>query len=53
MERIEKLFPRFDAKGHEMIKKAYDIAEEALKEQSRSNGHAFIEHPIAVARIAD
>ena len=53
MERIEKLFPRFDANGHEMIRKAYDIAEEALKEHTRSNGHAFIEHPIAVARIAD
>ena len=31
MERIEKLFPRFDANGHQMIKKAYDIAEEALR----------------------
>ena len=53
MERIEKLFPRFDANGHEMIKKAYDIAEETLKDHTRSNGHPFIEHPIAVARIAD
>ena len=53
MERIEKLFPRFDANGHQMIKKAYDIAEEALKQHTRSNGHAFIEHPVAVAKIAD
>ena len=53
MERIERLFPRYDESGKAMIYKAFLIAEEALKEQSRSNGHAFIEHPIAVARIAD
>ena len=32
--------------------KAYNIAAEALKEQTRSNGHPFIEHPMAVAQIA-
>ena len=53
MERIDKLFPRFDANGLEMISKAYTIADEALKDYKRSNGHAFIEHPVAVARIAD
>ena len=53
MERIEKLFPRFEAKGHELIYEAFCIAEQALKEHTRSNGHAFIEHPIAVAKIAD
>ena len=53
MERIEKLFPRFDADGHELICKAYGIACEALKDLTRSNGHPFIEHPIAVARISD
>ena len=53
MERIEKLFPRFDADGHELICKAYGIACEALKDLTRSNGHPFIEHPVAVARISD
>ena len=53
MERIDRLFPRFDADGLSLIEKAYAIALEALKEHSRSNGHPFIEHPIAVARIAD
>lgn len=52
MERIEELFPIFDAAGKELVKAAYDIAAEALKDQTRSNGHPFIEHPLAVARIA-
>ena len=36
-----------------MIQKAYLIAKESLKDHKRSNGNAFIEHPIAVAKIAD
>ena len=53
MERIERLFPRFDTNGIELIHRAYAIAENALKNDFRSNGRPFIEHPIAVARIAD
>jgi len=34
-----------------MIRSAYAIAAEALKEHKRSNGNPFIEHPDAVARI--
>ncbi|MBO5419706.1 MAG: bifunctional (p)ppGpp synthetase/guanosine-3',5'-bis(diphosphate) 3'-pyrophosphohydrolase [Bacteroidales bacterium] len=52
MERIEKLFPRYDESGKAMIHKAFTIAENALKEEKRSNGAPFMEHPIAVARIA-
>ena len=52
MERIEELFPRYDESGKQIIKAAYDIAAEALKEHQRSNGNPFIEHPLAVARIA-
>ena len=52
MERIERLFPRYDDAGKEVILKAYNIAAEALKEHRRSNGNPFIEHPDAVARIA-
>ena len=51
MERIEELFPRFDAKGLELVRAAYDIAAEALKDHKRSNGAPFIEHPVAVAKI--
>ena len=49
---IDELFPRYDEAGKEMILKAYGIAAEALKEHTRSNGHPFMEHPVAVARIA-
>ena len=52
MERIEKLFPRYDQKGKELIYRAFRIAEEALKDQTRSNGVPFLEHPTAVAQIA-
>ena len=52
MELINGLFPRYDDNGKALIKAAYDIAAEALKEQKRSNGNPFLEHPVAVARIA-
>ena len=52
MEHIDNYFSRYDEAGKEMIRAAYAIAEDALKEHSRSNGHPFIEHPTAVARIA-
>ena len=52
MERIERLFPRYDDHGKAIILEAFCIAEQALKEHTRSNGAPFIEHPIAVARIA-
>ena len=49
---IDELFPRYDESGKELILKAYNIAAEALKEHKRSNGKPFIEHPVAVAKIA-
>ena len=52
MDRIDELFPRYDEVGKAMIRKAYNIADEALKERTRSNGVPFIEHPVAVAVIA-
>ena len=52
MDRIDELFPRYDEAGRVMIKKAYNIAAEALKEHTRSNGAPFIEHPMAVSVIA-
>ena len=52
MELIEQIFPRYDQRGKELIYNAYKIAQEALKDQKRSNGAPFLEHPVAVARIA-
>ena len=51
-QNIAELFPRYDETGLDLIFRAYEIAAEALKEQTRSNGHPFIEHPLAVAKIA-
>ena len=53
MEQINELFPRFDEAGRMLIAKAYTIAEQALEDMTRGNGKPFIEHPDAVARIAD
>ena len=52
MDRIYALYPRYDEKGLELIRSAYCIASLALKDMTRSNGHPFIEHPDAVAKIA-
>ena len=52
MEQIERLFPRYDQQGKSIIYKAFQIAADVLKDQTRSNGAPFIEHPINVARIA-
>ena len=51
-EYIENLFPRYDEAGKDIILRAYNIAAGVLKEQKRSNGNPFIEHPVAVAKIA-
>ena len=52
MDRVYALYPRYDEKGLELIRSAYGIASLALKDMTRSNGHPFIEHPDAVAKIA-
>ena len=49
---ITNIFPRYDQAGQDLILKAYSIASEALKGQTRGNGQPFIEHPVAVAKIA-
>lgn len=51
MDYIDELFPRYDPRGRALIRSAHSIAAKALEGTFRSNGHPFIEHPDAVARI--
>ena len=52
MDRIDELFPNFDAAGKETVRAAYNIALQNLEGQTRGNGRPFIEHPEGVAKIA-
>ena len=45
------LFPHYSDQGRELIRKAYDLAEQALADETRSNGTPFFGHPLAVAKI--
>ena len=49
MDRIDELFPNFDAAGKETVRAAYNIALQNLEGQTRGNGRPFIEHPEGVA----
>ena len=51
MDIIDERFAIYDQSGRDLIRSAYDIAAEALKDHTRGNGHPFIEHPLAVAKI--
>ncbi|OOM09373.1 RelA/SpoT family protein [Clostridium saccharobutylicum] len=52
---IDKLLEKIQNNCHnidiDMVKKAYNFAEEAHKEQKRESGEPYIIHPIAVAEI--
>ncbi len=52
MDTIHQRFPQYDEAGQALIDKAYAIASAALADETRGNGHPFIEHPINVALIA-
>ena len=45
------LFTNYSEEGRELIRKAYHLAEDALKEEVRSDGRPFFEHPLKVAQI--
>ena len=48
---LEKIHKNCNNVDIDMIKKAYDFAEKAHKEQKRESGEPYIIHPIAVAEI--
>ena len=52
MDTIHQRFPQYDEGGQALIDKAYAIASAALADETRGNGHPFIEHPVNVALIA-
>ena len=52
MDTIHQRFPQYDEAGQALIDRAYAIASAALADETRGNGHPFIEHPINVALIA-
>ena len=48
---FEMLAQRVDDNQMQLVRKAYELAAEAHKEQKRKTGDPYIIHPIAVARI--
>lgn len=52
MDTIHQRFPQYDEGEQALIDKAYAIASAALADETRGNGHPFIEHPVNVALIA-
>ena len=52
MDLTAEKFPHFDDAGKALVRKAYEIAAEVLKDDTRDNGAPFIEHPLGVALIA-
>ena len=46
-----ELFRNYSEEGRELIRKAYEVAEDALAGETRSDGKPFFGHPLAVAKI--
>lgn len=51
MELIEDKFPHYSEEGKALVRRAWQIASDALKDDLRDNGHPFLEHPMNVALI--
>ncbi len=51
MDIIEEKFPHYNDSGKELVKAAYAIASEALKDDVRYDGSPFLGHPMGVALI--
>jgi len=51
MDFIDESFAHYSDEGRALVRSAYNIASEALHEDTRDNGHPFIEHPMNVGLI--
>ena len=51
MDLIDEKFPHYNEEGRALIRRAWTIASDALKDDLRDNGHPFVEHPMNVALI--
>ena len=51
MDLIDEIFPHYNEEGRALIRRAWAIASDALKDDLRDNGHPFVEHPMNVALI--
>ena len=51
MELIDDKFPHYSEEGKALVRRAWQIASDALKDDLRDNGHPFLEHPMNVALI--
>ncbi|MCI7197019.1 MAG: HD domain-containing protein [Bacteroides sp.] len=51
MDLIDEKFPHYNEEGRALIRRAWAIASDALKDDLRDNGHPFVEHPMNVALI--
>lgn len=51
METLEYILDKYSPQGKDLIIRAYKVAQEYLKDQYRSNGNPFIEHPENVSKI--
>ena len=47
----DSLFQHYSEEGRQLIRKAFDVAENALAGLTRSDGEPFFRHPLAVAKI--
>lgn len=51
MDLIDNIFSKYSEEGRDLVRKAYNVASEALAGEQRGNGKPFIEHPLGVAKI--
>ena len=51
MDLIDNIFSKYSEEGRDLVRKAYNVASEALAGELRGNGKPFIEHPLGVAKI--